>query len=425
MILHRLSLAAILGISLSSSLFATESLSEAFQNGKVKGELKAWYWDRKNTLVNNKANVTNLALELGYKTGYFYGLYAGATFQANSTPWISEKAKKLYVKEQYASGGVLSEAYLGYNISKTDIKIGRQYINTPIISGNYARIFKESFQGITLQSKDIENTLVYAGYVDRFHGRTSAIHDPKDIGNAPQFKDSITLAGATDLAHKFDGAWYAGFSNSAIRNLKLSAAYARVNDVEFQANKENDLDIYYTELNYNLPLDGFKLGFDISYRGSNTDFKQYDGDFIGVRVRFGLENGFSGLFAASSVSDKASIVANIGLGGGTYTFLPMRGSSMFAVQAGTDTYKAQLDYDFAKIGLKGLTTSAQYVTAKRKDDIGTNIDYDGYAFLGTYNIPQIKGLNLNVVWTSLDIDNKKTNKESGIDELWVKVGYRF
>ena len=136
----KLSVATAIVLGLSGSVYAADTLADAFKNGKVNGELKAWYWDKTEDNSNANYNITNFAIELGYVTDSFYGLRMGVTFQGNATPFAEVDAKTGYKYEEWASGSTLSEAYLGYTIGKTDIKIGRQYINTPLIAGNYARI---------------------------------------------------------------------------------------------------------------------------------------------------------------------------------------------------------------------------------------------------------------------------------------------
>ncbi len=189
--LTKLSLVAAVVVGLSTSAMAADTLVDAFKNGKVNGELRAWYWDKtaEGTKENNE-NITNFAIELGYVTDSFYGFRLGATFQGNATPWAEENAKTLYADEQAASGSVLSEAYIGYKLGKTDVKVGRQYINTPLVGGNYTRIFKESFQGVTITNTDLPQTTLFAGYADKFQGRTSNVSGD-GLGDAPKFKDKL------------------------------------------------------------------------------------------------------------------------------------------------------------------------------------------------------------------------------------------
>ncbi|WP_051906877.1 MULTISPECIES: hypothetical protein [unclassified Sulfurospirillum] len=132
----KLSIVTVMVLGLGGQMYAADTLADAFKNGKVAGTLKAWYWDRTDEgnfggAAQHNENIFNLGVELGYVTDTFYGFRVGLTFQGSATPFAEENAKKLFNKEAATQGTVLSEAYLGYHIGKTDIKIGRQYITTP------------------------------------------------------------------------------------------------------------------------------------------------------------------------------------------------------------------------------------------------------------------------------------------------------
>lgn len=315
----KLSVAAAIVLGLSGSVYAADTLADAFKNGKVNGELKAWYWDKTEDNSNANYNITNFAIELGYVTDSFYGLRMGVTFQGNATPFAEADAKTGYKYEEWASGSTLSEAYLGYTIGKTDIKIGRQYINTPLIAGNYARIFKESFQGVSIVNNDLPDTTVFANYINKTQGRTSAVMG-NEAGDAPTFEKRALFAGvvnATGVA--FDGAYGLGAINKSITNLTLTGQYVRAMDAAFTATAIDDVDLYYTEMNYTYPMNGFKLGFDANVRGSKTgsnlDALNAEGHMLGGRIRVSELNGFGASFAATTNSKNDAVIESIGLGG--------------------------------------------------------------------------------------------------------------
>jgi hypothetical protein len=97
--LAKLSLVAMVVAGLASSSFAADTLADAFKNGKVTGELRAWYFDRDTgnanpatsipggapagTLGKGNADLFSTGVILGYITDPLYGLSFGATFQGN------------------------------------------------------------------------------------------------------------------------------------------------------------------------------------------------------------------------------------------------------------------------------------------------------------------------------------------------------
>lgn len=422
---------------------ASDNLEDALVNGKFSGEIRAWYWDRTDeTSPYNNENITNLAAELGYETADFYGFYLGAAIQASIAPLSDDNAKHMYDTEEYTKGVILSKAYLGYKFSKTDIRAGRQFIDTPLVGGNYARILKESFSGVTINSKDIEKTHIFAGWVDKFQGRTSAVADRNDLGSYPDFENKIVLGGASPYSHKFDDVYYFGFANKSIQNLTLTAQYALVNNVEFffMPNKEGDIHLYYTEANYEIPMSDFKFKIDFNFRGSETKdglkSRNFNGWMFGTRAGLYGLNGFNLIAAYTTVSDDDAVIMSAGNGGNSYTFIPIRGPHFFTPLAGMDTYKFEIDYNLEKIGIKGLSATAMYVFTDHDapsqiagmTPAGMKKEYDGYHLGLNYNVPQVKGLSANIWWTS--VDEEKTPKggtmvESDIDELWVKLNYKF
>jgi len=445
----KLSVAAAIVLGLSGSVYAADTLADAFKNGKVSGELKAWYWDQTaDVRAGDKpgnVNIFNTAIELGYVTDSFYGLRMGVTFQGNATPFADADAKTAYKYEEWASGSTLSEAYLGYTIGKTDIKIGRQYINTPLIAGNYARIFKESFQGVSIVNNDLPDTTVFAHYINKTQGRTSAVMG-NEAGDAPTFEKRALFAGvvnATGVA--FDGAYGLGAINKSITNLTLTGQYVRAMDTALKTSIINplasdDVDLYYTEMNYTYPMNGFKLGFDANFRGSKTgsnlDVLNAEGHMLGGRIRVSELNGFGASFSATTNSKKDDVIESIGLGGDAYTSVMIRGPFNTTPLANSDAYKLEVSYDFSKMNIPGLTFIGQYqwtdqgkmAVTTGTSAIGTSADFTTYAANLTYAVPYVKGLTTQLLYVTQE--KEATNAANVVtktdtDELWFKANYKF
>jgi hypothetical protein len=155
-------------------LSAADTLADAFQNGKLSGALEAWYWDRSVKSGAKDADLLNFGLKLSYTTDNFYGFNLGTTIQTTNSPFASEDAKTVFGNDQYGPGAVLSEAYLGYQFKRSSLKIGRQFIATPLIASSPSRIIKQAFEGTTFFSKDlIPQTVFFAAYIDKFQNRTN------------------------------------------------------------------------------------------------------------------------------------------------------------------------------------------------------------------------------------------------------------
>ena len=381
--LAKLSLAAMVVACLASSSFAaSETLADAFKNGKVTGELKAWYFDRDTGVatvtpyttanIGKKGNesIFNSGVTLGYVTDSLYGLSLGLTMQSSYAPFANDAEKQMYAADMYGSGAVLSEAYLQYTLGNTTAKVGRQFITSPLVASSASRFIKEAFQAAVLINTDLPQTTLIAGYSDKSQGRTSDIDRSvaSNQSDIPDFKKTAVFYGTGAANHgsnvfAFDGAYTAAAINKSITNLTLTGQYLFVNDVELTSG--GDAHVFYGEGNYVLPLSNMKLLFDATYRGSRTSNATFDsfhveGDMYQGRVGFKELAGFNASLAYSTVSSDQSVLLGAGNGPTTYTAPLIKGAEVTS-GANTDAYKVEVGYDFATVGVTGLKVLGQSV----------------------------------------------------------------
>ena len=168
--LAKLSLAAIVVAGLASSSFAADTLEGAFKEGKVSGELKAYYFDRDSG--KKSEGIFDTGLMLNYKTGSLNGFSLNFTGQAAASPFASTDEKAMFSGDMYGSGAVLSEAYVAYTMKNTTVLVGRMFLDTPLVSSSGSRIIKEAFEGAAVINTDLPSTTLIAGYVQKFQSRT-------------------------------------------------------------------------------------------------------------------------------------------------------------------------------------------------------------------------------------------------------------
>lgn len=446
-----LSVAAIVAVGLSSHAFAAaDTLADAFKNGTVKGELKAWYFDKDSEKLDSSTSpsrvlkdteksgdIFNTVAVLNYVTDTFYGLSLGSTIQASAAPFADTEGKKAYASDMYGSGAVLSEAYVGYTLGKTNAKIGRQFISTPLVNGSGSRIVKESFEGATVVNTDIPATTLIAGFVDKFQTRTSYLKKNDVGGNAPSFEKRAIFNGvsASDT-YQFDDAYTLALINKSISNLTLTAQYANVGDVV--ATNTKDVDLYYTDADYVLPMNGFKLGFYANYRGAKTDLVSgtgsnaisFDGAQTAGRISISELSGFGLALTAATNSKNDAVIAGMGNGAASSTATLVKASSP-SLRANTDSYRLDFTYDFSTIGVIGLKSILQYAQANqdRVKNASTSADYTSYAGGIMYAVPVLKGLSLELLYEKQEIETTRysnnTTFRADLDELRCKVNYKF
>lgn len=309
-------LSVIASLLLSAPLFA-DTLSDAFQNSKVNGEIKAAYVDS-NFLGATDSDISAVGGKVGIVTGNFYGLKAGATFQASHV--ISDDITSVgntRVDNFNASGAVMSEAYLEYTLSNTSLKVGRQFIQTPLLSSGIEgksseSIIKDSFEAYVLTNTDLPNTTLVAGYVNKYQAPTDS------NGNEGEF---------TDVE---DGAYTIYLKNNSIENLTLQAQYLDVNGTT----AANDKDALYFQADYQLGAQTLSAQYLNSSNGTA------DGELFGLKATGPLGIWKLGyLVAYNSSTDKTGDVYT-GAGEGTsdtpFTAMPVHGGGVPS-RADTDT----------------------------------------------------------------------------------------
>ncbi len=450
--LAKLSLAALMAVGFSTSVFGAETLAEAFSKGKVSGTLKTWYFERDNGTVEK--GILNTGGFLSYATDPLFGLSLGATFQGNYAPSASDEAKNLFAGDEFGSGAVLSEAYLKYTIGKTTAIIGRQYISTPLIFGSPARFTKESFEGATIVNTDIPATTLMAGYITKFQGRTSEAIDAYNINKGgthasvdseiPNFEKIIVFTMGTGDYNKvggkkagkvfsFDGAYTASITNKSIPNLTLIGQYVVLNDIATVA----DVDLYYTEASYTIPMNNFKIELGVQFRGSRTDSAldayNLEGHYTAGKIALKDWAGFGASFAYGTTSKNDGVIDSMGNGGTGYTGM-VTSSISASLEKDTDSYVITATYDFANAGIAGLKALALYGVNKQHNVqtkntlLPSTISDITMTSIGgglTYDIAAIKGLGLDIKYEAIEKDTKKTNTKVDSSELRVMLNYKF
>ncbi len=258
--MNKLSLSLVAALAVFNTANAN-SLSEAFSNGKISGELKSQFYQKENNNSKTVSIWTN-GINLSYNTADYNGFTSGVTFQGASvgTEDLDENLNA-YDADQNVSGSVLSQVFIEYKKDNTTAKVGRQYLATPLIASSGSRIFKESFQAAVLTNTDIKDTSISLMYVDKYQGRTD--------GNE----------GAPSFEKLGDGVFSIYATNNSIKNLSLAGQY--VNAKDLVANNTKDVSIYYLNAEYD--FNTFKLG--AQYYGSDDDgAANNDGNAFAVKA---------------------------------------------------------------------------------------------------------------------------------------------
>jgi len=125
---------------------------------------------------------------------------------------------------------MLSKAFIDGRWDNTEIKLGRQALDTPMADSDDIRMVPNFFQAYTLTNTDIENVTFTAGFIDRMAGWENGV-------DASKFANIGEVLGT----EKIDGVYYAGMMYDAVEDLSLNLWYYHY---------DNIANVFYAEAGY-------------------------------------------------------------------------------------------------------------------------------------------------------------------------------
>ncbi|MBE0497345.1 MAG: hypothetical protein IBX45_13075 [Campylobacterales bacterium] len=414
-------------VVVSALLFATGSfassteLAKAFTNtGHVKGAVKAWYFDR--DLGEQDGSIGSLGLELGYVTPNYHGWEAGLGAQMAVKAFSS--GDKIFNEDMKMDGIALSEAYLGFIQGTRGMRLGRQYIHSPLLYTSQDEIVNEAVQGglwVWNGTFMGAKTEFGAGWFNDFQ---TAGNRKGKIG---KFDGKISLAGAD--VHEFKNLSTVYLGTQLTENLHVSTQYARADKVLFEGqiaqncssicdkepDRKENISVFHAEGKYKLRHDGYSVGIDAMYRNSDGA-KGYEGSYYSARVGVVDFGGLNASLAYAQTDKNDDLIA--GFGGGAdkvYTATMIHGGE-HVIGKDTTSYLVDLGYDFGKSGFSGVSGRFQYGFGERE-----GLDFYGYEAELAYRKSNIETA---LQFANLEKDLSSGGKDKSRD-IRFKATYRF
>ena len=397
--------AVTLGLLGSISLNAADDINTMFSEGKVSGEIRAFYINRDDNTKADKQIATAIGGHLKYETGSYNGLSLGTAFyttnrvlkglEASNTSTLNNTL----LKNDGSSYSLLGEAYVQYNAeslgSKTSFKIGRQKLNTPLAGADDARMVPNLFEAYVVHNNDIANTTLVAAHVTKMApgsftnayngGIVGATAGYTSVaGNTALHQGSFTNMGEWAVSQDTKGvtAVAAIYKND---NLKLQAwdyyAHDILNAIYLQA-----------DVKWNCSLsDSVKPFAALQYIKEDDIGAKYAGtvssNFVGAKV--GASIGALKAYVAYSEQSKASAGEELQ----NSTITPWGGMPAFTqgmvtrhmFLAGTSSSKVAATYNFKGQGVNlsatgyyasfDMDANSGYGTARTATESGFDIKY--------------------------------------------------
>ena len=289
----------------------------------------------------------------GNPTGANYG---GSVFPSDGN----------HAVDDFSSLGLTAKA----KVSQTELRIGTLQPKLPVIVSNDGRMLPQTFQGGQITSSEFKDLTFTGGQIEHAKGRNSSNNEGLSIAGA---NNSIT----GKFVNKF---YYGGVDYKVNKDLLLQYYYGNLEDFY----KQNFLGLV-----HNWSIGPGVLKSDLRYFNSTDDGKNgHDsayyttGDYANSSAGSGKgkvdNNLISGLFLYTveghtfgggyQVSNGSSDFPFLNQGDGASAYIPTDMQISKFARAGERTWQARYSYDFAKVGVPGLTAGAVYL---RGDNIDT------------------------------------------------------
>ncbi|MCD7040811.1 OprD family porin [Pseudomonas sp. MAFF 311095] len=345
-----------------------------------------------------------------------HGNYNGTA--SGGTVFPSDGNKAVH---DYASLGVTGKV----KISQTELKLGTLQPKLPVIVTNDGRLLPQTFQGGQITTNDIKDLTLVAGQIEKAKGRNSTDSDQLSLAGA-------NTRGATWRdSNKF---YYAGGDYKVTKDLTAQYYYGNLEDFYKQ---------HFLGLTHNWSIGPGVLKSDLRYFNSSDDGANghdsayyTSGNYNGFSGGKGKvdNNLYSGLFLYTvaghtfgggyQVSNGSSDFPWLNQGDGSSAYITTDMQIQKFARAGERTWQARYAYDFAKVGVPGLTAGVVYLKGSDIDTVGANptrTEITGQSewerdITVAYVIPEGPLKNLGVAWKNAmwrtDLANTRSQDEN-------------
>lgn len=382
------------------TVFGADDLMSAFKEGCTSGTFRIYHWEKDydDAPSEEDSKSTLIGGYLSYETAPLSGFTTGVGFrtQHNLISHDEDYGDYFYFFPLGDNSGItaMSEAYLRYNDYDTVVTLGRQYIDTPYMNPADFRMMPKAFQGLSLINNSLRNFEFNAGYFTRWVD-----------WNDPDYKDMISREYIEDEFGVDPGdieedkpVIYGGVSYQPIRGMDVNLWYYQFTDLAtiispnfkwfkvFNANWKGFIDLRYAQWGDN----GDKLAGDV-----DTYMIGFIGGIIYKDVSlvlYGQKNGDQA--PIEPYGHRRAVTQQVN----------------FCELAEETAYMAKLEYNFAGIGVPGLSAYVRYGIYDTPEYPEENYQQDKTEteFSATYEFGQsLKGLSVRLRYAMVDMDDSE------------------
>ncbi|AWT09970.1 OprD family porin [Stutzerimonas sp. R40042] len=300
--------------------------------------------------------------------------------------------------DDYSELGLTAKA----KVSKSVLKVGTLQLKNPAIGTSDSRLLPAVMRGGQLVSNEIDGLTLDLGYIDQINNRNSTNYEDMVVNNAGK---SITGTGGVES----DEFVYLGGTYKVTKDLSASYYYSNLEDFY----KQHALNLIHV-----LPIaDGQSLKTDLRYQRSKDDGNtNVDNKAFGAMVTYSLSGHSFGLGYQKMSGDTGFAY----VGGNIDPYLVNYVQIGDFAKTDEKSWQARYDFNFAAVGIPGLTFMTRYLTG---DDFGANGDgkeWERDTDIG-YTFQEGALKNLNLKWRNATFRSNGTG--SDIDQNRLIVSY--
>jgi len=404
--------AGTLGLSLSQVANA-----EFIKDSKASVEARNFYFNRDFREGTGQAKQEEwvqgflLRLESGYTEGTVgFGVDALATYGFKLDSGDGTAGSGLLVPDRSSGGSQDTQGDLGLTakakLAESVLKVGTLQLKNQAIGSSDSRLLPQVFRGGQLVSKDIAGLTLDAGYLDEVNHRNS--NDYEDLALNTFALSGIAFKGGSAVNHSNQFV-FAGGNYKLTDSLTGGYYYSNLEDLY----KQHSFNLVHV-----LPIaDKQSLKTDLRYARSTDDgLSNVDNKAFGALFTYALSGHSFGLGYQKMSGDTGFAYLN-----GTDPFLVNYVQiGNFAAKDET-SWQARYDFNFAAVGIPGLTFMTRYLTG---DNIDRGSASDGKEWERDMDIAYVVQAgplkNLGLKWRNATMRN---NFGRDIDENRLILSY--
>lgn len=260
-------------------------------------------------------------------------------------------------QDNYSGLAVAAKA----KISKSTLRVGGMQFKNQAIASSDSRLLPQVFQAGHLVSQEIDGLTLDMGHVREVNGRNS--NDYEDIALTTSINSRTGALGTRGIAitggATTDSFSFFGGNYKITKDLTAGYYHSKLEDMY----KQNSFSLVHV-----LPLaDKQTLKTDLRYARSTDDSRSnIDNKALGAMVTYGLDGHAFGLGYQKMSGDTGFAYIN-----GTDPFLVNYVQIGDFANKDEQSWQARYDFNFASIGIPGLTFMTRYLTGDNVE-LGAN-----------------------------------------------------